>query len=87
VNVGFHDRTTISLCFCSLYSTIIAFYFPTWYQSLSLLLCLLLFPEVSGGCFSVFRHDPIVFEHGGLVVVIVIVRGNVHSSYGLPCVR
>ena len=30
------------------------------------------FPEVSG-CFSVFWHDPIVSEHGGLVPVVVVV--------------
>ena len=31
-----------------------------------------LFPEVSK-CFSVFRHDPNVSEHGGLVAVVVVV--------------
>ena len=30
VDVGFHDWTTVSLCFRSLLPTIIAFYFPTW---------------------------------------------------------
>ena len=31
-----------------------------------------LFPKVSG-CFSVFRYDPIVSEHGGLVSMVVVV--------------
>jgi hypothetical protein len=30
VDIGLHDRTTVSLCFRSLLPTIIAFYFPTW---------------------------------------------------------
>ena len=91
MDVGLHDKTTVSLYFRSLYSLLLllSIFLHGIRASLrslpsSLLLCLFLFPEVSG-CFSVFRHDPIVSEHGGFVVVIV--RGDVHSSFGVPCVR
>ena len=79
MDVGLHNRTTVSLCFRSLYSLLLLLSIflhgiRASLQSLpsSLLLCLLFFPEVSG-CFLVFRHDPIVSEHGGLVVVVVVV--------------
>ena len=65
MDVGLYDRTTVFLYFHSLFSllsTIITFYFPTWYQSLSSILAKLfaavflfvswLFPEVSG-CFGI----------------------------------
>jgi hypothetical protein len=82
VDVGLNDRTTVSLCFRSLYSLpIIACYFPTWYQSLTtghLISSWLLY----FGCSRCFGGDWVF-----VIEDVVILRGDVYSSFGLPCVR
>jgi hypothetical protein len=70
VNVSLHNRTTVSLCFRSLLSTIITLYFPTWYQSLTTG-HLISFWLLYFGCSCCFGSDWIFF-----IEDVVIVRGD-----------